>query len=185
MEWIQLVYRVPPEPTRHRTSVWRQLRGLGAIYLQDGCCVLLHSDEAARAFADIAARVRDAGGEATISLLSPAEAGWEERLVATLNRARDEEYQELIDTAERFEEEVARETRKNKFTFAVLEEIEDDYERLERWRDRVRTRDTFGSSLSASVDARLTEARRTRDTFAEAVHRHEQGIRASGTPDAR
>ncbi len=40
MKWLQLVYRVPAEPTRKRTYVWHQLRGLAAVYLQDGCCML-------------------------------------------------------------------------------------------------------------------------------------------------
>jgi hypothetical protein len=34
-EWLLLVYRVPSEPTRLRASVWRRLRNLGAIYVQN------------------------------------------------------------------------------------------------------------------------------------------------------
>src|SRR5919199_1767761 len=110
MEWLQLVYKVPAEPSRKRTYIWRQLRGLGAVYLQDACCILPRTPEAERGLTEIAAKVREFGGEATLSLLSPAEPGWHERMEATFNRARDEEYQELLNTIERLEDELARET---------------------------------------------------------------------------
>ena len=125
MDWLQVVYRVPAEPSRKRTYVWRQLRGLGAVYLQDACCVLPRTPEAEQGLAEVAAKVREFGGEATLFSLSPAEPGWNERLEAAFNRARDEEYRELLNTVERLEDELARETRKGKFTFAALEEVED------------------------------------------------------------
>jgi hypothetical protein len=185
MEWLQLVYKVPAEPSRKRTYIWRQVRGLGAVYLQDACCVLPRSKAAEQALRQIAAKVREFGGEAMLSVLGPAEPGWEERLVAILNRARDEEYEELLDTTERLEEEIARETRKGKFTFAALEEIEDEYERLERWLARVRARDPFDAPGGQGADARLAQARAKLEAFAERVQRREQraaGESASATP---
>jgi hypothetical protein len=173
MEWLQLVYKVPAEPSRKRTYIWRQVRGLGAVYLQDACCVLPRTDAAERALRQVAAKVREFGGEAMLSVLGPAEPGWEERLVATLNRARDEEYEELLDTTERLEEEIAREIRKDKFTFAALEEIEDGYDRLERWLERVRARDPFGAPGGQNADARLAQAKTMLEAFAEQVQRRE------------
>lgn len=173
MEWLQLVYRVPAEPTRHRTAVWRQLRGLGAVYLQDGCCVLPRLPAAEVGLAEVAARVREHGGAATLSVIAPAEPGWEERLVAAVNRARDEEYEEVADTAERLVEEIARETRKGKLTFAVLEEVEGEHERLERWLERVRARDACGAPYRAQAEAKLAEAHAELERFAEEVHRRE------------
>src|SRR5919199_423081 len=158
MGWLRLVYRGPAEPSRKRTYIWRQVRGLGAVYLQDACCVLPRTEAAEQALRQLAAKVREFGGEAMLSVLGPAEPGWDERLVAILNRARDEEYEELLDTTERLEEEIARETRKGKFTFAALEEIEDEYERLERWLVRVRARDPFGAPGGQQADERLARA---------------------------
>lgn len=173
MEWLQLVYKVPADPSRKRTYIWRQVRGLGAVYLQDACCVLPRTDAAEQALRQIAAKVREFGGEAMLSVLGPAEPGWEERLVAILNRARDEEYEELLDTTERLEEEIARESRKDKFTFAALEEIEDGYDRLERWLERVRARDLFGAPGGHKADERLAQARTKLEAFAEQVQRRE------------
>ncbi|MDQ1548465.1 MAG: hypothetical protein QOD27_123, partial [Microbacteriaceae bacterium] len=34
-EWLVLIYKIPPEPTRLRAGAWRRLKSLGAIYLQN------------------------------------------------------------------------------------------------------------------------------------------------------
>jgi len=184
MEWLQLVYKVPAEPSRKRTYVWRQVRGLGAVYLQDACCVLPRTEAAEHSLRQVAAKVREFGGEAMLSVLGPAEPGWEERLVTILNRARDEEYEELLDTTERLEEEIAREIRKDKFTFAALEEIEDEYERLEQWLARVRARDPFGAPGGQGADARLSQTRAQLEAFAEQVQRREH-IKVAGSEALR
>lgn len=173
MEWLQLVYKLPADPSRKRTYVWRQLRGMGAVYLQDGCCILPRTPTAENGFAETAAKVREFGGDATLSRLQPGEPGWEERMVATLNQARDEEYQELIDTLERFEEEIARETRKEKFTFAAVEEVDDEYERLERWLAKIRARDVCDAPLGGLATEKLEMARGALDAYAEEVHQRE------------
>ena len=180
VEWLQLVYKVPSEPSRKRTYIWRQLRGLGAVYLQDACCVLPRTEEAERRLAEVAAKVREFGGEATLSVLSAAEPGWSERMVATLNRARDDEYGELLNTIERFEDEVARETRKGKFTFAALEEVEDEFARLERWFTRVRSRDLFAASNQPIVEGELSRGRLALEVFTDQVHRQEGAHMAGG-----
>src|SRR5262249_30714465 len=38
--WLLLIYRVPPEPTRLRAAVWRRIKSLGAIYLQNSVAAL-------------------------------------------------------------------------------------------------------------------------------------------------
>jgi hypothetical protein len=38
--WFVLIYKLPPEPTRYRASVWRKRRAAGAVYLQNGVAAL-------------------------------------------------------------------------------------------------------------------------------------------------
>ncbi|MCW2942968.1 MAG: ChrB protein, partial [Actinomycetia bacterium] len=40
VRWLVLVYKVPAEPTRLRAGVWRKIKGLGAIYLQNSVAAL-------------------------------------------------------------------------------------------------------------------------------------------------
>jgi len=37
--WLLLIYRVPSEPSRLRAAVWRRIKSLGAIYLQNSAQV--------------------------------------------------------------------------------------------------------------------------------------------------
>ncbi|MGH8918302.1 MAG: Chromate resistance protein ChrB, partial [Actinomycetes bacterium] len=47
--WLVLIYRVPPEPTRLRSTVWRRIKSLGAIYLQNSAAALPAGPGAERA----------------------------------------------------------------------------------------------------------------------------------------
>ena len=31
LEWLLLTYKVPAEPARKRVSIWRKLKGMGAV----------------------------------------------------------------------------------------------------------------------------------------------------------
>jgi DNA-binding transcriptional regulator PaaX len=44
--WLMLIYRVPSEPSRLRTAVWRRLKALGAVYVANSVAVLPESPEA-------------------------------------------------------------------------------------------------------------------------------------------
>ena len=47
LEWLLLTYKIAPEPARLRVSVWRKLKGMGAVYLQGGVCLLPKTDTSA------------------------------------------------------------------------------------------------------------------------------------------
>ena len=66
MRWVLLVYRLPREPSRHRVAVWRKLRDLGALYLQDGVAALPEDAVTREQLEWLQLRVREAGGEATL-----------------------------------------------------------------------------------------------------------------------
>ena len=43
ISWLLFTYKVPPEPASKRIALWRRLKGLGAVYLQNGVCLQMHS----------------------------------------------------------------------------------------------------------------------------------------------
>ena len=45
MTWILLTYKVPPEPAARRVALWRKLKSMGAVYLQNGVCLLPETRE--------------------------------------------------------------------------------------------------------------------------------------------
>jgi hypothetical protein len=60
--WLLFIYRVPQEPPGRRTCVWRQLKGLGAAYLQQAAAILPHRPELRDALMSLEIRVAAYGG---------------------------------------------------------------------------------------------------------------------------
>src|ERR1700722_17677532 len=92
--WLLLVYRIPSEPTRLRAGVWRKVKGLGAIYVQNSAAALPASPAAERAFRSLRAEISDLGGSAYL-FTSTVLAG-QAQLVKMFNDARDDEYEEIV-----------------------------------------------------------------------------------------
>lgn len=171
--WLLLIYRVPQDPPGRRTYVWRQLKQLGAVYLQQAAAILPDQPEVRAAAETLADWIRDVGGEVSLLGTSSPAPDWETSLVARFNDARDEEYAEVVENVERFEDEVARESRRGKFTFAELEELESDWEKLQRWDERVRARDFFDAPGRDILIAALRRAKIDLETFTTSVYAHE------------
>jgi hypothetical protein len=171
--WIVLVYRIRSESSGRRTYVWRQLRQLGAVYLQQAVAVLPATPELRGDLDRLGQRIRNGGGEASLlETVSPSSV-WEGELVARFNAARDAEYEEILDSVESFEDELRRETRKNRFRFAELEEGEADWEKLQRWFARLTARDFFGASGRVGAEDALARGRAALDAFTQEVYRAE------------
>lgn len=168
--WLLLIYRVPQEPAGRRTYVWRQLKQLGAVYLQQAAAILPDRPELRAALESLASRITDMEGEASLLETTSPSAEWEARLIARFQKARDDEYAEVVENVERFEDEVARETRRGKFTFAELEELEADWEKLQRWQERVGQRNVFGAPGELGTAEALKRARRALDAFIAQVY---------------
>ena len=64
--WLLLLYKVPPEPTANRVSVWRKLKRLGAILLHDAVWVLPPSPRTIEELRWLAAEIRERGGDAML-----------------------------------------------------------------------------------------------------------------------
>lgn len=181
--WLLLIYRIRAESSGRRTYVWRQLRQLGAVYLQQAAAVLPDRPGLRAELDRLGQRIRSTGGEASLlETVSPSRA-WEEDLVGRFNAGRDAEYEEVIDSVERFEDEIRRETRKKRFRFAELEESETDWEKLQRWYARLLERDFFGAPRRVAAEDALAHARTLLEGFTQEVYRIE-GLGAGPTDEA-
>ena len=100
MRWVLLVYRIPREPSRHRVAVWRKLRDLGALYLQDGVAALPEDAVTREQLEWLQLRVREAGGEATLWEGRPGTAAEEAELVEAFRSSREEAYCTIIAEAD-------------------------------------------------------------------------------------
>ena len=171
-----LIYQLPKGSSSARTTVWREVRRVGVLSLQHAVCLLPLSEENRAAYERIARRVEKYGGEASIlETASPSDA-WHERTVSRFNAARDEEYEEVVDETERFREEIERERRKGKFTFAELEDEESNLERLRRYLAQVEARDAFGADSRARAAAEVERCAEVLEAFAQEIYEHQRVV---------
>ncbi len=167
-EWFVLVYKLPPEPTRYRASVWRKLRAAGAVYLQNGVAAVPADPGGERTMRGVVQEIREAGG--TAHLLRSRSVGGDASLVEAFDAARDEEYAEVLDRCREFHAELEKERAVGKFTFAELEENEEDLAKLEAWFGRIRGRDRFEAPLASETERAIAGCREDLEAFAASVY---------------
>jgi hypothetical protein len=166
--WLVLIYRVPSEPSRLRSAVWRRLKSLGAIYLQNSAATLPAGPSAERALRKLRSQILDMGGTAV--LLSCRVLAGEPEVRAAFAAARNDEYEEIVDRCEDFLGQVKKEYVADHFTFAELEENEVDLVKLRNWLARVRQRDSFGASGRAAAERALETCQQSLDDYAARVY---------------
>ncbi|MGI8537994.1 MAG: Chromate resistance protein ChrB [Mycobacteriales bacterium] len=153
-----------------RVTVWRRLKGLGALYLQQSVCLLPERSQVSGALAGLRERVLADGGTMRILPVRVAEAD-HQGLVTELNAARDEEYAEVLERLPSLLDELAHERARGRLTFEELEENEVDLARFRSWANRIQARDYFGSPLRTRVEAELTAAAEALVAFEDAAAR--------------
>jgi hypothetical protein len=162
--WLILVYHLPREPSRHRVAVWRKLKALGALYLQDGVAALPEDAVTREQLEWLQLRIQEAGGEATLWEALPNTVAEGKDLIAAFREAREEGYRTVIEGAER----IRRKAELGGDGASLLEELA----KTEREFRAERRRDYFRSPLRAEAAEALRAARRTLKEDAGPADRH-------------
>jgi hypothetical protein len=98
--WVLLAYHLPREPSTPRIALWRKLRRLGAVQLQDGLVALPLDARTREQLEWLADEVTEAGGKAAIWLAEPATAAQERGLVQRMAAAVAADYRTVANEAE-------------------------------------------------------------------------------------
>lgn len=174
MGWIVLLYRLPANDSRARVAVWRELRRSGALHVQQSVVAVPQDD----AFAGVVDRLRelldDLGGQVTVLRTAAVDGGDQERLVEAWNAARDAEYRELAGECTKFLGEIDHEFGIEKFTLAELDEEEAELDKLQRWHERIRTRDVHGAGGGEAAARALQQAEAALARYSAAVFERTQ-----------
>jgi len=64
-KWLLMTYRIPREPSAARVYVWRKMKQLGAVAVQDAIWVLPATARTQEQFQWLATEITELGGEAT------------------------------------------------------------------------------------------------------------------------
>src|SRR5262249_30908607 len=167
--WLLLTYKVPPEPASKRVALWRRLKGMGAVYLQNDVCLLPKTDDHARRLKMLENDITQIGGEAVILKSVALDRIQGEKVVARFKADRDDAYREFIDKCDDFETEIAKETAALHFTYNELEENDADLKKLQGWLERIKKLDFYGGGLAAEAAERLKACESLLDTYAQCV----------------
>ena len=169
MAWRVITYRLPAEPSRHRVAVWRELRRLGALPLQQGTWAVPDGEPFEAGFAQVVEAINAAGGQPVVLAVAEEEASVAQ-LEALFTAQREAEWGEFLGDCGKYEAELAGEVAKGKLTLAELDEEEQSLDRLRRWYRTIRARDLFGAPSAPVAERRLKECAEALDDFAEQVY---------------
>jgi hypothetical protein len=181
--WTLLVYRVPTEPASRRVTIWRDLKRMGALYLQQCVCILPARDDLTDELERIAAKIPAMEGEYTrfdVPVLRP---GDEEKIIAAFRTLRNKEYAEIVEECEtKFVKEIEFEHFRQNYTFEEAEEIAQDLEKIRRWFARVVERDWFGADRRDEVSAWIEKCQELLNGFEQEVYRRssDDGVAETG-----
>lgn len=169
------MYKLAPEPSTHRVAIWRMLKRAGAVYVQSSVCLLPDTPEAVKKLESTRRNIEDLGGWCSVFRAGGLDASDDERIVSEFNSAREKEYAELVDRCQKFIQEIEEETARGNFTYAEIEENEDDLKKLRRWFLKVQARDFFGCPVQGEAARILAECGQRLAKFAQEVYRREIG----------
>jgi hypothetical protein len=90
----------------------------------------------------------------------------EQKVIARFSGERNEAYQEFISRCDDFEAEIAKERGIGKFTYAEVEENEEDLTKLQAWLEKIVRLDFYGASLRPEAEERLARCAMLLDDYA-------------------
>src|SRR5262245_25284024 len=96
-EWILISTSTAGATGPLRMHIWRKLRSLGALYLQQSVCVLPARDDVARQVRRLTDRIHQQGGAIRVLRMRFADPAEERSVIEEFNAARDAEYAEVLE----------------------------------------------------------------------------------------
>ena len=167
--WLLLTYKVPPEPAKRRVALWRRLKGMGAVYLQNGVCLLPKTDEHVRRLKVLENDIKEMAGESVILETVALDRHQEDKVVCRFQADRDEAYSEFIERCGDFDKEIAKERAANRFNYTEIEENDLELKKMRIWLEKIRKLDFYKAALGAKAEQRLEECEALLDAFAQQV----------------
>jgi hypothetical protein len=161
-DWLLITVSTPRGGTSTlRVYAWRNLRSLGAHYLQQSVCLVPATTTTTRAAARLVTRLRAEGGHGEMLRIRLTDAKQEAAVIDAIQRERTDEYREVVERTRQFHEELQFERRRGRATYTELEESDADLARHQKWLAAIRARDYFdapGGQQAAAAVASCEEA---------------------------
>lgn len=171
-KWLVINYNLPTEPSRHRVAIWRALKKSGAVNIQQSMWVLSSTPANYSVLQKISQEIEANEGECLLMESMFFDEQHEERVISLFNSIRDEEYTELLSECGKYIKEIEKEISIEKFSFAELEEEEEELQKLVSWYGKIEARDIFHSSLRNNAEQILEKIKNIFEDYSELVYKH-------------
>jgi len=170
MEWLLFTYWLPPEPSRKRVFVWRQLKKMGALSIEGGGWLLPKRKPLSTKIEDTAHTVEEMGGTTNLYIVTHFSEAQEQRALAKFQQERELEYSEIIKECQKTLRHIERECQLQQFNFEEVEELEGDLEKVKRWYSEAKKRDFWEVAARNEVEKLIGEVEASLADFTEKTH---------------
>ncbi len=170
MEWLLFTYWLPPEPSRKRVFIWRQLKKIGALSTEGGGWLLPKREPLSTNIADIACTVEKLGGKINLYTVAHFSEAQEQRAIAKFQQERDREYSEIITECQKALKHIERERQVCQFNIEEVEELEGDLEKIKRWSSEARKRDFWEVAARNEVEKLISEVEASLADFTQKTY---------------
>jgi len=168
--WLLLLAQLPSKPSSARVALWRRLRAVGATTMVNGAWVLPDTVPHAEFFEQLLEGILGQSGTGFVLNITGSSPEVNEMIVQRFRADRAREYDEFSERCSALLDEISKETSAGKYTFAEMEEGEQDLEKLARWLTKIQARDFFPDQRGQQSAVLMVRCRVAMGGFSEAVY---------------
>jgi hypothetical protein len=169
--WLVLLAQLPSKPSSARVAMWRRMRAAGATPVVNGAWMLPNTAAHEDFFEQSREGVIGRGGTGFVLRVSGSSPESNESIVRLFQSDRSREYDEFAERCAAFLDEINRESAAEKYTFAEMEESEQDLKKLQRWLPKIQARDFFPNGRRDQSVVLLAQCRHALRDFSRAVYK--------------
>jgi hypothetical protein len=172
--WLLLLTQLPSAASSPRVALWRRLRAVGATTMVNSVWVLPETGPHAELLEQLRDGLLRQGGIGFVLSIPASARDVNEAIVSRFRADRGREYDEFAERCTALLDEMGKEGKAGKYTFAELEESEQDLEKLVRWLAKIQARDFFPDERGQEAVAMLARCQTAVEAFSQSVYAAEE-----------
>lgn len=151
MNWLLFLAQLPATPSSLRVNVWRRLKAAGALGPQNGVWILPNRPDQQEFLQELLSYIQEQNASGQVFVIDALNNAVEKDILDRFRTDRDAEYAEFLDKSVNLNIELQEDMANQKFTFAELEDLEEDFNRLAAWLAKIRERDFLGDGRGSEA----------------------------------
>jgi hypothetical protein len=172
--WLLLLTQLPGSASSPRVTLWRRLRAAGATTMVTSVWVLPETGPHAELLEQLRDGLLRYGGIGFVLSIPASAPDVNAAIVSRFRADRGREYDEFAERCTALLDEIGKESKAGKYTFAEMEESEQELEKLARWLPKIQARDFFPDERGQEAAAMLARCQAAVEAFSQSVYAAEE-----------